>query len=327
MSEELADNLAIAVARRFGPTARIAGLKALSGGASAETWQFDLITSESRLPLILQRMAAKGNFEASLDRARQAQVQTAAFEGGVPVARVQFVFDDADNLGNGFVMNRIEGETLGSRILKLDEFSAARAGMTRQCGEILHRIHALDRRSLPELRVRGARDSFDSLQGIYRRCGVELPVFELTLQWLEDHLPAAVETTLVHGDFRLGNFIVGADGIRAVLDWEMAHIGDPAEDFGWICVPSWRFGQLDREVGGFGNLAQLIAHYESAGGRAMDFKRVKFWQMLGCLKWGLICLFFAFQHLNGEVPSVERAAIGRRTSETELDLMSLMRGE
>jgi aminoglycoside phosphotransferase (APT) family kinase protein len=327
MSEELADNLAIAIGRRFGPTARIVDLKALSGGASAETWQFDLITSQSRLPLILQRMAAKGNFEASLDRARQAQVQSAAFEGGVPVAQVQFVFDDADHLGNGFVMSRIEGETLGPRILKLDGFAAARAAMTRQCGEILHRIHSLDTKRLPDLPVRAARDSFESLRTIYRRCGVELPVFELALQWLEDHLPSPVETTLVHGDFRLGNFIVGAQGIRAVLDWEMAHIGDPAEDFGWICVPSWRFGQLDREVGGFGRLAELIARYEAAGGRSMDLTRVKFWQVLGSLKWGLICLFFAFQHVNGEVTSVERAAIGRRTSETELDLLGLMRGE
>jgi aminoglycoside phosphotransferase (APT) family kinase protein len=327
MSEELADKLAIAVRRRFGPRAQIADLRALSGGASAETWQFDLITCESRLPLILQRMAGKGNFEASLDRARQAQVQAVAFEGGVPVAQVQFVFDDADHLGNGYVMSRIEGETLGPRILKLDEFAGARAAMTRQCGEILKRIHGLHTNTLPALPVRTARDSFDSLRETYRRCGVELPVFELALQWLEDHLPSHVEATLVHGDFRLGNFIVGADGIRAVLDWEMAHIGDPAEDFGWICVPSWRFGQLDREVGGFGRLADLIACYARAGGRAVDFERVKFWQVLGCLKWGLICLFFAFQYLNGDVPSVERAAIGRRTSETELDLLTLMREE
>jgi aminoglycoside phosphotransferase (APT) family kinase protein len=324
MSEALADNLAIALRRRFGPTAQIADLKALSGGASAETWQFDLITGESRLPLILQRMAGKGNFETSLDRARQAHVQAAALEGGVPVAPVQFVFDDADHLGNGYVMSRIEGETLGARILKLDEFARARAGMTKQCAEILVRIHGLDTHTLA-LPARTARDSFESLRETYRRCGVELPVFELTLQWLEDHLPTAVDATLVHGDFRLGNFIVGADGIRAVLDWEMAHIGDPAEDFGWICVPSWRFGHLDREVGGFGRLADLIAYYASAGGRAVDFKRVKFWQVLGCLKWGLICLFFAFQHLNGGVRSVERAAIGRRTSETELDLLTLIR--
>jgi aminoglycoside phosphotransferase (APT) family kinase protein len=327
VSEEFADRLASAARRYFGQPARIADLKALSGGASAETWQFDVITSESRLPLVLQRMAGAEQFEASLDRALQAQVQAAAFKNGVPVARVQFVFDDEDNLGIGYVMSRVEGETLGPRILKLDEFAAARAAMTRQCGEILASIHRIEADGLPRLPIKAPRDSLNSMQAIYRRCGVVLPVFELALQWLEDHLPMPVSTTLVHGDFRLGNLIVGAEGIRAVLDWEMAHIGDPAEDFGWICVPSWCFGQLDNEVGGFGKLRDLIDSYVSAGGRDVDPERVKFWQVLGCLKWGLVCLFFAFQYLNGDVPAIERAVIGRRTSETELDLLSLMRGD
>jgi aminoglycoside phosphotransferase (APT) family kinase protein len=326
VSEEFADKLASAARRRFGATARIVDLKALSGGASAETWQFDVVTGKSRLPLVLQRMAGAEQFEASLDRARQAQVQAAAFQGGVPVAQVQFAFDDADDLGNGYVMNRVEGETLGPRILKLEEFAAARAVMTRQCGEILAHIHRLEPSSLPPLPIKAAHESLDSMQAIYRRYEVELPVFELALQWLADHLPPPVGATLVHGDFRLGNLIVGTDGIRAVLDWEMAHIGDPAEDLGWICVPSWRFGQLDYDVGGFGKLHDLIACYASAGGREIDPERVKFWQVLGCLKWGLVCLFFAFQHLNGDVPAIERAVIGRRTSETELDLLNLMRG-
>jgi aminoglycoside phosphotransferase (APT) family kinase protein len=327
MSDDFAQRLASAARRRFGDTARVTDLTALSGGASAETWQFDLVTSDARVPLILQRMAGEGQFEASLDRALQAQVQIAAFDGGVPVARVQFVFDAADNLGNGYVMQRVEGETLGPRILKLDEYAAARAGMARQCGAILARIHALDLEKLPRLPVRAAHDSLDSLAKIYRRFAVELPVFELALQWLEDHLPDAEGATLVHGDFRLGNLIVGNDGVRAVLDWEMTHIGDPVEDFGWICVPSWRFGQLDHEVGGFGKLRELIDAYVAAGGRDIPLERVKFWQVLGCLKWGLICLFFAFQHLKGDVPAIERAVIGRRTSETELDLLSLMNGD
>jgi aminoglycoside phosphotransferase (APT) family kinase protein len=237
------------------------------------------------------------------------------------------VLGDADELGNGYVMQRIEGETLGARILKLDEYKTARERMTHQCGTILARIHSLKLQSLPKLPVRAARDSLDSLAEIYRRFDVELPVFELALQWLEDHVPQAVGTTLVHGDFRLGNLIVGADGIRAVLDWELTHIGDPAEDFGWICVPSWRFGQLENSVGGFGKLEDLIAAYSAAGGREIERERVKFWLVLGCLKWGLICLFFAFEHLKGHAPGIERAVIGRRTSETELDLLSLIKGD
>jgi aminoglycoside phosphotransferase (APT) family kinase protein len=326
-SQEFHDRLESLARRHFGDTARIAELKALTGGASAETWRFDVNTSQARIALILQRSAGTQQFEASLDRAIQGRVQAAAYDGGVPVARVRLICDELDNLGDGYVMDRIEGETLGPRILKQAEFAGARAGMTQQCGEILARIHGIGTHTLPPLPVRAARDSLDSMCAIYRRCGVELPVFELALQWLEDHLPAPHSMALVHGDFRLGNLMVGPEGIRAVLDWEMAHIGDPIEDFGWICVPSWRFGQLDNEVGGFGQLRELIACYESAGGQGVDCKRIEFWQVLGCLKWGLICLFFAFQYLNGDVRAIERAVIGRRTSETELDLLTLMRGD
>jgi aminoglycoside phosphotransferase (APT) family kinase protein len=327
LTEDFTDRLRIAARRHFGPTVCIADVKALSGGASAETWQFDVITPESRVALILQRAAGAQQFEASLDRALQGKVQAAAHWGGVPVARVEFICDDLDGLGTGYVMSRVEGETLGPRILKLHEFAAARAVMTRQCGGILARIHDLDTQRLPRLPVRAARDTLNTMQAIYRRCGLELPVFELALQWLEDRVPDPVEATLVHGDFRLGNLIVGLEGIRAVLDWEMAHIGDRAEDFGWISVPSWRFGELDNEVGGFGKLQELVDFYRSAGGRDVDPASVKFWQVLGCLKWGLVCLFFAFQHLNGDARGIERAVIGRRTSETELDLLALMRGD
>jgi aminoglycoside phosphotransferase (APT) family kinase protein len=279
------------------------------------------------IPLIIQRMAGAQQFEASLDRALQAKVQIAAGKGGVPVASVAFVLDDQDDLGNGYVMARLEGETLGPRILKQEEFAGARGIMTRQCGEILARIHAIEPSNLRELPRRSATDSLATMEAIYRRTNVELPVFEVALQWLKDYLPAPAASTLVHGDFRLGNLIVGADGVRAVLDWEMAHVGDPMEDFGWLSVPSWRYGNLDKDVGGFGALKDLYAAYESAGGRHVDPEAVRFWQVLGCLKWGLVCLFFAFQHLNGDVRSIERAVIGRRTSETELDLLHLMKGE
>jgi aminoglycoside phosphotransferase (APT) family kinase protein len=325
-SDSLAHALQALVRRHLGPAARVVDLKALSGGASAGTWQFDALTGDARLPLILQRAAGTEQFEASLDRSLQGRVQAAAFSAGLPVAEVLFVCDAADELGSGYVMRRIEGETLGARILRLPEYAAARAILTRQCGETLARIHALNAARLPPLPLRDAAENLDAMRSVYRRGAALLPVFELALQWLEDHLPEPVTTTLVHGDFRLGNLIVGAEGLRAVLDWEMAHVGDPAEDLAWISVPSWRFGRVQNEVGGFGTLADLTASYRSAGGRAVDPARIRFWQVLGALKWGLVCQFFARQHLKGDVRSVERAVIGRRTSETELDLLMLIRG-
>lgn len=318
------DLLAAAVRRRYGPGAGVVDFAALSGGASAETCRFDVVVETERTPLIMQRQAGAAQFEASLDRALQAGIQTAAEKGGVPVAPVAFVLDESDGLGSGYAMARLEGETLGPRILKRPDLAAARGVMTRQCGEILARIHRVDPASLPALPRRTGAESLAAMERIYRARGVDVPVFELALQWLADHVPTAPAECLVHGDFRLGNLMVGSDGIRAVLDWEMAHVGDPMEDFGWLSVPSWRFGRLDHEVGGFGRMPECFEAYAAAGGQPLNRDSLRYWQVLGTLKWGLVCLFFAFQHLNGDVRSVERAAIGRRTSETELDLLMLM---
>jgi aminoglycoside phosphotransferase (APT) family kinase protein len=120
--------------------------------------------------------------------------------------------------------------------------------------------------------------------------------------------------------------MVGPDGLVAALDWELAHRGDPAEDLGWICVPSWRFGQLDQPVGGFGQLDAMLAAYHAQGGDpSVDSDRVRFWTLLGSLKWGVMCLMMYRAFDLGLDRSVERAAIGRRASETELDVMLMLK--
>ena len=130
----------------------------------------------------------------------------------------------------------------------------------------------------------------------------------------------------MHGDFRNGNFIVGPDGIRAVLDWELAHLGDPVEDLGWLCVKSWRFGVADQRVGGFGTVDDLLAAYRAAGGREVDPLELRYWELMGTLKWGVICEIQAFTHLEGTVRSVELATLGRRVAEMEWDLLDLIDG-
>jgi aminoglycoside phosphotransferase (APT) family kinase protein len=130
---------------------------------------------------------------------------------------------------------------------------------------------------------------------------------------------------LVHGDFRNGNLMIHPEGgLVGVLDWELAHLGDPAEDLGWICVNSWRFGQWRKPVGGFGGYQALLDGYAEAGGREIPLARLQFWQALGSLKWGVMCLMMYASFANGADPSIERAMIGRRVSETEIDLVRLM---
>jgi aminoglycoside phosphotransferase (APT) family kinase protein len=96
------------------------------------------------------------------------------------------------------------------------------------------------------------------------------------------------------------------------------------EDLGWLCMNAWRFDQIDRPVGGFGERAVLYEAYQARSGIAVDHAAVLFWELYGTLQWGVICQYFAFQHLRGEVRSLERAVIGRRVSEVEFDLLQLM---
>jgi aminoglycoside phosphotransferase (APT) family kinase protein len=177
---------------------------------------------------------------------------------------------------------------------------------------------------LPELRRMTATTEIGDLDREYRGFGWPRPVFELALRWLRDHDPGPSEqVTLVHGDFRHGNLVIGPDGLRAVLDWEIAHTGDPMEDLGWICVNSWRFGEIDKPVGGFGSREEMFAGYESAGSR-LDPARVMFFEVMGTLRWGVMCCGMMQRFRSGPDHSMERAMIGRRASETEIDLLRLL---
>ena len=149
-------------------------------------------------------------------------------------------------------------------------------------------------------------------------------MFDLAFRWLRDHLPPAVTPVLVHGDYRHGNLIIGAQGVHAVLDWELAHIGDPAEDLTWMCIPPWRFGELDKPVGGFGLREDLLVAYERASGRSIEKERLAWWDVLGSLRWGIMCADMPKWLRSGRDKSVERAMIARRASESELDLLRIL---
>jgi aminoglycoside phosphotransferase (APT) family kinase protein len=318
--------LAAAVGRRLDEAVSIEGLRRLSGGASRETWSFDALSAAGeRRALVLRRDPA--GYAGQSDRGVEFALLDAARSGGVAVPHVWFLLERDDGLGSGFVMERVDGETIPRRILRDDEYVKARAELARQCGEQAARIHALAPSALPQLPMQGAPELIhlyrDSMDGF----GEPHPAFELGLRWLVEHTPPDPPApTLVHGDFRNGNFIVGPDGLRAVLDWELAHLGDPVEDLGWLCVKSWRFGVTNRPVGGFGTIDDLLAGYRAAGGRDVEPDALRFWVALGTLKWGVICEIQAFTHLRGAVRSVELATLGRRVAEMEWDLLELIDG-
>jgi aminoglycoside phosphotransferase (APT) family kinase protein len=318
--EPLADRLVLVASEALGvERVDIEGLRRLSGGASRETWSFDAVPPDGeRHPLILRR-DTPGPLHPGL--ALEARVITAAAGGGVPVPAILVASDDPAALGAPFmVMERIEGETIPRRILRDDSLADIRPRLAGQCGAILARLHAIDPDTVAGLeqqdQVAQYRDALDLL-------GEPHPAFELGFRWLEDNRPPARPPAIVHGDFRHGNLIIGPDGVRAVLDWEIVHRGDPMEDLGWLCVKAWRFGQ-NLPVGGFGTYQQLIDGYENADGARVDRAALHWWEVLGTLKWGVMCIMQASRHLSGAVRSVELAAIGRRICENEWDLLAML---
>ena len=232
--------------------------------------------------------------------------------------------DGRDDLGASFtIVRHVDGETIPRRLLRDDAYVAARPLIAGQAGVALSATHRIDP---SEVRGLAEADQLDQFTEVLDSLGQPHPAFELGIRWLRANRPSPVPPRVVHGDFRTGNLIVGHDGLRAVLDWELAHLGDPVEDLGWFCVRAWRFGSPHR-AGGFGSVDDLVGAYETAaGGLRRPRERLRWWEAMGTLKWGVICILQASAHWTGVSRSVELAAIGRRAAEQEEDLLDLLAG-
>lgn len=304
----------------------------LSGGASQETYRLTLAAGDGERTLCMRRAPGGGmkldtEVRVAPGLATEARLMACAREAGVPEPEVHYVLQEPDGLGEGFVMEWLEGETLGARIVKIPELDGIRPKLAYICGQIMARIHSvdLDATGLRE-RLEFAPPEFfvNQTWERYKLLNTPQPMIDYAGRWLMDHLPTDYESTLVHNDFRNGNFMVTAEGINAVLDWEIAHIGDPMRDLGWICTNSWRFGRTELPVGGFGEYADLFAGYEAESGRKVDPGHVKFWEVFGSFWWAVGCLGMAEHYRHGPDQTVERPAIGRRSSECQVDCVNLL---
>jgi aminoglycoside phosphotransferase (APT) family kinase protein len=309
----------------------LCGARQLTGGASRDTWTVDLVVhGAEKQSLVVRRDLGGQIMPDALDRATEFAVLQRAHQAGVLVPRPRWVCMDATVLGSPFfVMDRLEGESVGRRVLRDTDLAEARRRLPAQMGEQLAKIHALSFEGLDGLPRPGPGQSpaqvalartAEQLRGL----GEPHPVLELVLRWLGRHAPACPRLVLVHGDFRIGNLMVGREGLVGVFDWEFAHIGDPAEDLAWPCVKSWRFGHDELKLGGVGHPEDFVAAYERASGTRVDREAVRFWELVGNLRWAVGCIVQAHRHLSGQAASVELASLGRRTCEMELELLDLI---
>lgn len=313
----LARLLASRLEALWGAPVEVTGVRQLPGGASRESWGAVARTAggaERRLILLRDPDGSARHGDVGL----QAAAMTAARAAGVPVPEVYDHGEEALGRGRPYLLTeRLDGETIPRRLLRDEAYAAARPRIAHRLGEVLARIHRVDPDSVPGLpRV----DPLGQAVAIYEEFAEPRPALEIGLRWLAEHRPPPSGDRLVHGDFRTGNLIVAEDGLRAVLDWELAHRGDPLQDLGWLCTKAWRFGSAN-PVGGFGPRADLMAGYAAGGGTPPDEAAQRWWELYGTVRWALLCRRQAARYLADSEPSIELAVLGRRVCEQEYDVL------
>lgn len=291
----------------------VADVVRLTGGASRQTWR---AVVDGQM-VIAQRQQP----DSERDMRVEADVLRAAERGGVAAPRVLASVEAPDGVVT-LVTDFVEGETIARRLLRDDEYANARGRLTAQLAQTMARLHRIDVVETPGL------ERVDELT-LYREQldehGEPHPTFELALRWLAERRPSRDGECVVHGDLRLGNVIVDHDGLVAVIDWELAHIGSPLQDLGWACVPAWRFGS-PLPAAGVGTREALLDAYNAEAGTAFTLDDLRWWEVFGILRWGVMCITQAQRHLTGTTRSHELAAIGRRVCENEHDLFLALEG-
>lgn len=334
--KDIASRLETFLAETVQAPVRLTAARQLTGGASRDSWAVDIEVEggpeAGRHELVLRRDMGGLIQEEALTREQEFCLLEVAYHVGVLVPRPRWLCTDPAVLGVPFfLMDRLQGESVGRRILREPALAQARRLLPRQMGEQLARIHRIDWWAAGLGFLLYSRPGLSPAQTAVARAAEQLwrlgeahPALELALRWLQAHAPPYAATVLLHGDFRIGNLMVGPDGLRGIFDWEFSHAGDPAEDLAWPCVRSWRFGQDAQRLGGVGSPEEFFAAYEQAGGGPVDRSAVDYWEILGNLRWAVGCIAQAHRHLSGQTTSVELASLGRRTAEMELELLDLI---
>lgn len=342
-SQRTADDLPRAVeallSERTGGPVKVRALAPLFGGACQDNYKVDLTFSASAGELqgdrrMVLRSDANQSLPGSVGRKEEFDVIRAAVRAGVRTPAARWLSEGLVRQGaHAYFLDWVEGEAIGRRVVKHPELAAARERLPEELAAELAKIHTITRASEPALasgldRGRAAPGAVGAALAFARASADAMkephPAVELALRWLADHAPAREEETLVHGDFRTGNFMVTPAGLSAVLDWEFAHFGDPMEDVAWLCLRDWRFGQLKLPAGGVARRDRFYQAYARASGREVDPVKVHWWEVMGNVRWGVGSVMQGERYLSGEESDLELIAIARRAVEMEYEALRLI---
>jgi aminoglycoside phosphotransferase (APT) family kinase protein len=315
MIAEMKEALQLHLSAILGRDVEISDPVLLAGGASKEAWAVDAGGER----LLVRRAAGGVIHKHTLSLADEFEVLRAAHEAGVKVPRPYGYIADLEGR-EAFVMERLEGETIGRRIVRKDELAGARRALPAQMAEELAKIHAIPPARLPflgETRVEGMVEELDEI-------GEPHPAIELGLWWLRRNRPPARDSVVAHGDFRIGNLVVGDHGLVGVLDWEFAHVDDPVRDLAFSLVRAWRFGVPEKRLGGIDDVERYLARYNELTGLDVRPEELDYWELAGNVAWAIGCLTQAQRHLTGQDRSVELAILGRLGVEVEYEICRLL---
>jgi aminoglycoside phosphotransferase (APT) family kinase protein len=315
MIAEMREALQPALSEVLGHEVEISEPVLLAGGASKEAWAVDA----DDLRLLVRRAGGGVIHKHTLSLEDEFAVLEAAYAAGVKAPRPYGYIPDLSGR-EAFVMERLEGDTIGRRIVQKNELAAARAALPVQMAEELAKIHAIpaERVSfLPESRL-------EQMVGELDEVGEPHPAIELGLWWLRENRPPPREPVVVHGDYRIGNLVVGEEGLVGVLDWEFAHLDDPVRDLAFSLVRAWRFGVPELRLGGVGPVEPYLERYNELTGFGVQPFELDYWELAGNVGWAIGCLTQMQRHLTGQDRSVELATLGRLGAEVEYEICNLL---
>lgn len=327
---ELQARLTLYLSEQLHQPIEIRNLTPLAGGASRDSWAFSVIFGDgTHTKFVLRRDLPTTMNEQALSRAQEFALMRAAYQQGVKVAPVRWLCEDNQVLGLPFfIMEFVEGISVGRKVMTAPELTAARAALPAQMAEQLALIHQLDPTGLDFLsRPANDQPAYHAIQETYAALDsikAVVPALEYALRWCDRHAPQSTQLTFIHGDFRVGNLLVNPEGLAAVIDWEFAHLGDPCEELGYLCMRDWRFGSDKLRAAGLSPREPFIQAYEAHANVSINREAVTWWEILGNIRWATICLTQAQRHLSGQDISIEFASLGRRSIEMQAEALRLI---
>lgn len=322
--------------QQVGDDVEIGTLKRYTVGFSWVTFGFTATWSEDGRRIthdLILRIGPPSGIFAPYRAAPEFVTLRSLADSRVPVPRVYWYSDDSTALGAPFfVCAFVKGDApvpwTADGGPAFDE--AARLNLGDQFIAALAALHTFSWRDTPVAGIDGATDPEETASSqiafwerLMRQWSARrYPILEWALIWFRAHAPRAPRIGVVHGDYRIGNFLERDGRITAILDWELVHLGDPMEDLGWICLQAWRGRSpylchlLTRD--------ELMQKYQKLTGMPIDGAALHYWEVFGTFKLAVMHLGASYCFETRDFNDLRMAGMGFQLPRMLLQLEAAM---